>query len=276
MKSLIKKVLKKFNYEIFRIPNTRNNVLIQTVQPDIIDLRDELLIAYKGNHLYSDFTDEEIEIIQKVRKFTLTSPERIVSLINAVKYIIINKIPGDFVECGVWKGGSMMVVAFTLAKMNVSDRNLYLYDTYEGMSTPTENDVSYNNETAESQLLGVEKSNEYNILCYSSLDEVQSNLKLTKYDQSKIHFVKGKVEDTIPGNLPGKIALLRLDTDWYESTYHELAHLYPLLVKQGILIIDDYGHWKGSRKATDQFFQENNEYPLFTRVDYTGRLAQKV
>ena len=275
MKSLIKNGLRAMNLEISRISSTKKNILPQFGQLKFTDLRSELLNAYKGNHLYSDFSDNEIRIINMVRKFTLTSPERIVSLINAVKYIIKNKIPGDFVECGVWKGGSMMVVAITLIELGVSDRNLYLYDTYEGMSTPTDEDISYNNVTAEALLSQVEKSNEFNIWCYSTLEEVQNNLNTLKYDQSKIHYVKGKVEDTIPGNMPGEIALLRLDTDWYESTYHELVYLYPLVVKRGILIIDDYGHWKGSRKATDQFFYEKNEYPLFNRVDYTGRLAQK-
>ncbi len=276
MKSLIKNGLKAMNYEISRISDTKKNMLPDLEKPNFTDLRSELLNAYKWNHLYSDFTDAEIEIINKVRKFTLTSPERIVSLINAVKYIIENKIPGDFVECGVWKGGSMMVVALTLSDLGVSDRNLYLYDTYDGMSAPTDDDVSYNNVTAEAQLSVVEKSNDYNIWCYSALDEVQINMNTAKYEKTKIHYVKGKVEDTIPVNIPSKIALLRLDTDWYESTYHELVHLYPLLVKQGILIIDDYGHWNGSRKATDQFFKENNEYPFFNRVDYTGRLVQKL
>ena len=73
-----------------------------------------------------------------------------------------------------------------------------------------------------------------------------------------INFVRGKVEDTIPKNMPEKIALLRLDTDWYESTYHELKYLFPLLSKNGVLIIDDYGHWKGAKKAVDQYFGENN------------------
>jgi hypothetical protein len=88
--------------------------------------------------------------------------------------------------------------------------------------------------------------------------------------------VKGKVEETIPGVVPAQIALLRLDTDWYESTYHELTHLYPLLSKNGVLIIDDYGYWEGCRKATDQFLKENHLDLLLQRLDSTGRLALNV
>jgi O-methyltransferase len=273
MKSFIRDLFRAFNYQITRIsdgPDTH----IQEVAPT--NIRTELLDAYKGNHLYSDFTDKEIEIINKVRKFTLTSPERIVSLINSVKYIVENKIPGDFVECGVWRGGSMMVIALTLIELGITDRNLYLYDTYQGMSEPSVEDISHDNITAEEQLSKVAKSKEYNIWCYSTLDEVKNNLKKTNYQEARIHYIKGKVEETIPGVLPGKIALLRLDTDWYESTYHELVHLYPLLVAQGILIIDDYGHWKGSKTATDKYFNENKQHLLLNRVDYTCRVAQKL
>jgi hypothetical protein len=86
----------------------------------------------------------------------------------------------------------------------------------------------------------------------------------------------GKVEDTIPADIPEKIALLRLDTDWYESTKHELIHLFPRLQKGGVLIIDDYGFWKGARKAVDEYFAENNIQILLNRIDDTGRMAIKL
>ena len=76
--------------------------------------------------------------------------------------------------------------------------------------------------------------------------------------------------------MPKQIALLRLNTDWFESTYHELVHLYPLLSKGGVLIIDDYGHWQGARKAVDTYFKEQGIYPLLHRIDYTGRIMQKL
>ncbi len=97
----------------------------------------------------------------------------------------------------------------------------------------------------------------------------------TGYPEERLHFVKGKVEETIPGDLPGKIALLRLDTDWYESTRHELEHLWPLLVPGGVLIIDDYGHWAGARRAVDEFFADRVDAPLLNRVDYTARVGVK-
>jgi hypothetical protein len=121
-----------------------------------------------------------------------------------------------------------------------------------------------------------EDEKEFSVWCYSGIDEVKNNLFTTGYPKEKLFFVKGKVEDTIPGEIPSAIAILRLDTDWYESTYHELKHLYPLLNSGGVLIIDDYGHWQGSRQATDNYFSEINKPVLLNRVDYTGRIAIKM
>jgi hypothetical protein len=98
----------------------------------------------------------------------------------------------------------------------------------------------------------------------------------TAYPGSHIHYVKGRVEDTIPKHAPQAIALLRLDTDWYESTRHELEHLFPRLVRGGVLILDDYGHWKGAKEAVDEYFAKLGRSPLLQRLDYSGRLAIKV
>jgi hypothetical protein len=204
----------------------------------------------------------------------MTSYERIFSLCKSVEYIVQHSIPGDFVECGVWKGGSMMAIARTLINKR-ANRELYLFDTFEGMSTPTEVDVSIKGVSATTALAKESKRTGPN-WAYSPLDEVKRNLLATGYDQTLVKFVKGKVEDTIPGQAPSQIALLRLDTDWYESTYHELVHLYPRLSIGGVLIIDDYGHWQGARKAVDQYLTENNLKLLLNRIDYTGRIGVKL
>lgn len=112
-------------------------------------------------------------------------------------------------------------------------------------------------------------------MCLSPLDETKQNVFSAGYPKDKIHFIKGKVEDTIPENMPKQIALLRLDTDWYESTKHELTHLFLLLQPNGVLIIDDYGHWKGARKAVDEYIPDKNIRILLNRIDYTGRIAIK-
>lgn len=223
-----------------------------------------------------DFDAFHIEIIRKVRPYTMTSPERLYALIEGIKYVVQNKIPGSIVECGVWKGGSMMAVAETLSRLQATDRQLYLFDTFEGMTAPTGEDKTYNEESA-GLLLAKEATikQESVVWAYSGLAEVQENMKRVDYPAENIHFVKGDVLQTIPAANPGEIALLRLDTDWYESTRHELEHFYPKLNKAGVLIIDDYGFWKGSRKAVDEYLAANQLPILLQRIDDTGRIALK-
>lgn len=222
-----------------------------------------------------DFPDEYVETIYKVRSFTLTSQERLFALIHAVEFLENNHIEGDIVECGVWKGGSMMAVMDTLLRLGKT-RNLWLYDTFTGMSAPEEVDVNFQGMTARKLMSITNRFDERSVWCVSALDEVKNNLSTIPYPAEKINFIKGKVEDTIPANIPQKIALLRLDTDFYSSTKHELVHLFPLLSERGIIIIDDYGHWKGAKKAVDEYFSENNIFIYLHRIDYTGRIGMKI
>jgi hypothetical protein len=186
----------------------------------------------------------------------MTSVERIAALRQGIEYVVRQKIPGDIVECGVWKGGSMMVVAKTLIALGDVERDLWLFDTFEGMPEPGKVDVSFQGAPASDLLRQEDKASSW-VWAYSPLETVKENLASTGYPVSRIHFVQGKVEDTIPRSAPEHIALLRLDTDWYESTYHELTHLYPRLSSQGVLIIDDYGHWEGARRAVNQYWDEH-------------------
>jgi O-methyltransferase len=234
-------------------------------------------ISYRIEEIYStDVPASLIEIYKKVKPYTMTSPERVFSLCEAVKYLHEKNIEGDIVECGVWKGGSIMAVAETLLRSGDSSRNLYLFDTFEGMAPPTDKDVDIAGVTAESLLEQSDKMKDESVWCCASLEMVKSAVNSIGYPSEKIHFVKGMVEQTIPLNAPDKIALLRLDTDWYESTKHEMEHLFPRLSIGGVLIIDDYGHWQGARKAVDEYLERNKVKILLNRIDYTGRIAVKV
>jgi hypothetical protein len=227
--------------------------------------------SHRAGDFPADFTPEEIEDILAVSPYTMTSRERLVALIRAVRYIVENQIPGDIVECGVWKGGSMMAVARTLLRLGCADRDLWLYDTFEGMTEPGAADVSFDNQSARDLLDAVPSTR-----CASDLDCVKNTVLALPYPPEKIHFVRGRVEETIPGVAPAVIALLRLDTDWYESTRHELVHFFPRLARGGILIIDDYGHWRGAQQATDEYLR-SNRIPLYLgRIDYTGRIGVKL
>jgi hypothetical protein len=197
------------------------------------------------------------------------------ALYKAVQYVVKSRIPGSLVECGVWRGGSSMVMALTLRKLGREDVDLYLYDTYAGMVAPTDKDVELAGAPAKETWIKHQRAS-HNEWAYAPLDEVQKNLKSTGYPVERVRFVKGKVEETIPSTNPDRIALLRLDTDWYDSTYHELTYFFPRLSSDGVLIIDDYGFWKGAREATDQYFSENGITLLLNRIDDTGRIAIKI
>lgn len=234
-------------------------------------------IPNQAEEIYSpDVPASLIEIYKKVKPYTMTSSERVFALCEAVKYIEEKSIEGDIVECGVWKGGSMMAAAETLLRAGNSSRNLYLFDTFEGMSPPTDKDVDIAGVAADSLLERTDKMKDESVWCCASLEIVKRAVNSVGYPSDNIHFVKGMVEQTIPLNAPDKIALLRLDTDWYESTKHEMEHLFPRLAKGGVLIIDDYGHWQGARKAVDEYFEKNNVKILLNRIDYTGRIAVKI
>jgi len=209
------------------------------------------------------------------QKYTMTSLERMFSLYQSINYILDNNIEGDFVECGVWRGGSSMMMSLMLKSRNVSDRKIYLYDTFEGMSEPSELDKTAKGVSATDLMKSEKIDDERSVWCYSSLDNVKNNLYSTGYPMENLIFIQGKVEDTLTKNIPGKLALLRLDTDWYESTKIELEVLYPLLVEKGVLIIDDFGHWEGAKKAVLEYFKSSNNHPLLHRIDYTGRLMIK-
>lgn len=231
---------------------------------------------YPEGKVPADMSVDFAETYAKVRAYTMTSAERVFSLCEAVKYIAINKIEGDIVECGVWKGGSMMAVADTLIKHNDVQRHLYLFDTFEGMSEPTDKDVDIAGVSAGYLMEHSDKNKDESVWCNAPLDGVKDVLGSSGYPKDQVHFVKGMVETTIPEHAPQKIALLRLDTDWFESTRHELEHLFPRLVKGGVLIIDDYGHWQGARRAVDEYISRNNIALMLNRIDYTGRIAIKV
>jgi hypothetical protein len=227
------------------------------------------------NPLPEDMEAEFSEIYSKCSRFSMTSPERMYAMYKAVEYVSKFNIEGDIVECGVWKGGSSMIGAIKLSQMNDIRRKIYLYDTYEGMSEPTEKDVGSSGKPAWDKWEKNKKENG-NDWCYASLDEVRENLLSTGYPEEKLVFVKGKVENTIPKQVPEKISVLRLDTDWYESTYHEMVYLFPLLSPGGVLILDDYGYWKGAREAVDQYLSENNQKMFIVRIDKAGRIGIKI
>lgn len=247
-KKIIQKTTNKFGFDIIKLP-----------EPDVILEKDE-----KFNRIY-----------QRCKNYTMTSKHRIYALYKAVEYVVQANIPGDFVECGVWKGGSAMTIALTLLELNEPNRQIYLYDTFGGMAKPTSDDCRVIDKNVQALSMWQKGQKEtHNEWCFASLPEVRENMLSTGYPKEKMTFIEGKVEDTIPQTIPSTISLLRLDTDWYESTKHELTHLLPLVALHGVLIIDDYGYWAGSKRAVDEYFTQRPM--LLHRIDHSGRIGIKI
>lgn len=214
---------------------------------------------------YIDFEEEFWGLYEFVRPFTMTTPERLYDLYQSVRYIIQANIPGDFIECGVWKGGSSMLIAETLARLGISDRKIQLFDTFKGLPEPGDLDVD---------ILGTYAADRWREGWIAvGKNEVQENMNRTRFEGA-IELVEGRVEETLPVQVHPQYALARLDTDWYVSTKVELEVLWPRISLGGILIVDDYGHWQGCRAAVDEFF---SSHPVMMhRVDYSCRTIMKV
>tara|TARA_Y100000768_G_C23970145_1_gene680087 strand:+ start:1239 stop:1997 length:759 start_codon:yes stop_codon:yes gene_type:complete len=251
MKNLIKKIvnekfLNKFGYKICKLNKLSVDEVIE------------------------EMTSEENQMITKCLKYSMTTKMRMWALTSSINYILNRNIQGDFVECGVWKGGNLILYSLLNQKKNLN-RKIYGYDTFEGMPLPGKYDFKFDGRSAVD--LYHQRTKSKNGWCKSTLDEVEENI-FKECPDNKINLIKGKVEETllIEKNIPQKISILRLDTDFYESTKIELEVLFPRLETGGVLIIDDYGNYKGARKAVDEYFKTK---PFLIYVDHTCRLLIK-
>lgn len=227
------------------------------------------------SHVF-DLEAEFLQLYELCRAETMTSIERMYALYHATCYVLDRNIPGDFVECGVWRGGSLMLMAHTLLARGCTNRMIWLYDTFDGVTPPTDDDVQeMSGRPAVDILHEHERSQDNPFWGIAPLSLVENNLRRTGYPMHRFRFIEGDVLKTIPAQAPERLAVLRLDTDWYKSTRHELEHLYPRLSAGGVLIVDDYGYWRGARKATDEYFEGVSARPLLNRIDYTGRICVK-
>jgi hypothetical protein len=215
-------------------------------------------------------------IMREVAPYTMTSQQRLWSLLSAVRYLSAEQIPGAFVECGVWRGGSIMAMAKQLVQLGDTDREVWLYDTFAGMTAPTAADVEASSgQSAEHLMETTAVGDGNNVWAFASRADVERNLTLTGYPMDRFHLVEGDLLETIVREAPEQVALMRLDSDWYESTRASLEALFPRLSIGGVCILDDYGHWQGARQAVDEYFEEIGFTPLMHPIDFSGRIFLK-
>lgn len=230
-----------------------------------------------AEHLPSEDADF-MPIWTHCRPCTMISFARGLAVYRAVRYLVENGVGGDFVECGVWRGGASMIAMMSLLHFGAANRRFSLFDTFQGVTEPSVVDVDWRGASAQSQLES-ENGKVDGVLCYASLAEAMANVATTGYPSDLIEFAEGDIRETALRAPRREIAFLRLDTDFYDSTRVELETFYPMLIEKGVLIVDDYGHWNGARVAVDEYFDSmhraGRHCPLLTVTDYTGRLAVK-
>lgn len=205
-------------------------------------------------------------LLEKNQVETMTSPERISGLHRALISVYENGIKGDFVECGVYKGGNIIIAKKFFDSVEQYDINFYCFDTFSGMTEPGEKDSGKAHKTWNKKAK-----------CEAALNVVLDQFKKHQIYDNRIQIIEGDVRETLLSiaNLPEKISILRLDTDFYDSTKIELETLFSKLSVGGFLIIDDYGHWQGCKAAVDEFFTETFVQENFEKLDYTGIMWQK-
>lgn len=210
----------------------------------------------RANAEFPELNEVDRGLVRKIqsRGLTMTSFESMCVLASSCNYVIKARIEGDFVETGVWRGGSSILAALLLG----SNRKCHLFDTYEGMPAPSAFDFRVGQTDASSTKSKWEtlKRGTGSDWVRSSITEVKKNLKDFDVDMTKVNFVIGMVEETVKQAGIEKISLLRIDTDFYSSTKAALIELWPKLSVGGILILDDYSHWDGARRAVDEYFIE--------------------
>lgn len=200
-------------------------------------------------------------LFRRVRSHTMCSNARLRGLYQGITYVVINNVIGDVVECGCARGGSAALMALTLKQLEAR-RPLWLFDTFEGLPAPTSDDPDY------------EIADLFTGSCLGPIEEVQQLFeRLQVFEQ--VHLVKGLFQETLPRSDIRQIALLHIDGDWYESVKTCLDHLYDRVTPGGIIQLDDYGYWKGARKAVDEFLERRSIDVPLKRLDYSGRWLQK-
>jgi O-methyltransferase len=265
MKKIIKEnivsLLKKFNLEVREINKGSQVIPLEFNQNDI------------------DVFDYVVE-----HELTMVSKARLISTMIACKHAVLAEINGAFVETGVWRGG-VALAAKMIFENYKSKKEVYLFDTFQGMTrSPTEIDVK-NRARQMWKKNPVKRFNEnlkknQSDWAFASIEDVRSNFINAKVDLKGVNFIKGDVVETLKlnENIPNNICVLRLDTNFYESTKMEIETLYPRLELGGSLLLDDYGSWEGSKKATDDYLNSlsNKKRPLMSFVDAAGRSLIKV
>ena len=256
-KNLTSKVLSRFGLKLIRLRDLQNSVL-------------QFQETFEGS-----------DALDACWKRSMQTRDSLYNLWEVGSYLHANQIEGDFVECGVWRGASMQLLARQIVEKNLSAKSMWLYDTFGGMTQPTQADKRIKDGRLAEELgwdaseLQEDIAFMSGVHAFATLNDVKDGFIQMGLDLQNLNFIIGDVIETIPRDMPKKISLLRIDTDWYESTSHILLNLYPRVVTGGVVILDDYDYWSGARQAADEYFSSHQLHPLLLRQTGGGRVFIK-
>ena len=203
----------------------------------------------------------------------MTSELNLITTFLCLEYLVKNKIDGDFIECGTWRGGHGIIASHIFKKYGI-DKEVILIDTFEGMTEAGQQDFFWDGQRAKAKLNQIDEGKTIGEFLISNAQELENHLiYLDLIDNVRI--IQGDVRQVLNTNNFKSISFLRLDTDFYDSTKMELEKLFPKVSNGGFVLIDDYDAWSGSKKATDEYLLENNLNYMLTKIDYGARIIQK-
>ena len=226
-----------------------------------------------------EFTPRDVEIFHHVwdNRLTMELKSGLVAGMTAAKHAATAQIPGDWVECGVWRGGISLAAKLIFEEYR-SDQKVWLFDTFAGMTEPSQHDRPRFEDYDARAMYDANRRDGFNQWCYASIDDVRRNFEQAGADLDGVRFIQGDARETLKdiSNLPERISVLRLDTDFYEATRVQLDVLYPRLSIGGPILIGDVGYWEGVRKAVDEYFADPRTRPLLYYTDLSDRMGVKV
>jgi hypothetical protein len=258
VKALARDMFKSLGYTVVRRGSRMIGPSTSAAMIDTVDL---------SVRVY-DHQDEASDLLRTAAPYTMTSLERMMALYQVCRHIEQAGIQGDLVECGVWRGGSAGIMAGVNLRRGRAPRTLWLYDSFEGIPQPRAEDGPEAAAFADGMAAGDLVTTNKLVAAESSVLQL---LSILGFPREHTRIMKGWFQDTVPAEHPERIAVLRLDGDWYESTKVCLDHLYPRVVEGGVVIVDDYGDWEGCKKAVDEYFQQHGITAMLHHVDRTCR-----
>lgn len=194
--------------------------------------------------------------------FSMIGHKRLDNIADCLQSVVTNRVPGDFVECGVWRGGASIFARAVLNEIGARDRTVWLADSFEGMPVRKEKDFS-------------DPALETNLYLKVSVEQVRENFERFGLLDSNVKFIKGWFCDTLAKSEIKSIGVLRLDGDYYSSTMDALNALYDRVSDGGYVIVDDYNAFASCKTAIHDFCTQRGIAPNFVPIDRHAIYWQK-